>query len=208
MGDFSKKMAPRIWISPAEMERGVKSLGINPQRHVKCHEFGMNLAFTIPKFMGSIILTYTPWKTVMSSCVKTLGFNANKVKQGPFWIGTQTAKCRAKPGPRSRYGLRVKWSNDPAMLFFTLKCTFFYGLLVLQRPGQISSLLRRTWVAWFTAKSTAGMLAQVAEVICGVSKFCSFLKALNHPSWGVDRPKKLAIYYVLTHTYRWDQHPR
>ena len=101
----------------------------------------MNLAFTIPKFMGSIILTYTPWKTVMSSCVKTLGFNANKVKQGPFWIGTQTAKCRAKPGPRSRYGLRVKWSNDPAMLFFTLKCTFFYGLLVLQRPDQPNILV-------------------------------------------------------------------
>lgn len=69
--------------------------------------------------------------------------------------------------------------------------------------SQISSLLRRTWLAWFTAKSTAGMLAQVAEVICGVSKFCSFLKALNQPCWWVD-PKKWAMYYVLTHTYRWE----
>lgn len=155
------------------------------------------------------ILPEKQWCLLVS---KPWGFNANKVKQGPFWIGTQTAKCRAKPGPRSRYGLRVKWSNDPAMFFSPGNLHVFMGCWFSNDlTSQISSLLRRTWVAWFTAKSTAGMLAQVAEVICGVSKFCSFLKALNHPSWGVDRPKKIGhILRVdsLTHAYRWDQHPR
>ena len=91
---------------------------------------------------------------------------------------------------------------SPGNLHVFMGCWFSNDL-----TSQISSLLRRTWVAWFTAKSTAGMLAQVAEVICGVSKFCSFLKALNHPSWGVDHPqKKWAMYYALSHTYRWDHH--
>ena len=83
------------------------------------------------------ILPEKQWCFLVS---KPWGFKAKKVKQDPFWIGTQTATCRAKPSPRSRYGLRVKWSNDPAM-FFTWKFTCFYGLLVLQRPDQPNILV-------------------------------------------------------------------
>ena len=85
------------------------------------------------------ILPEKQWCLLVS---KPWGFNANKVKQDPFWIGTQTAKCRAKPGPRSRYGLRVRWSKNPAM-FFHLEIYMF--LWVVGSPTTWPAKYPRCW---------------------------------------------------------------